>query len=135
MNTINTHYLKKIFFATDEGDSESFLLLEVLLIRLFNGTKCKFYVFTASNSPESPARSPPPRYVDGMLALCKSCGYTGFDFSRCQRLTSLIYLRPLLTNRQSEVWKHTLLLLIGQSINQGWLVSFSFCLILSKCFC
>lgn len=44
------------------------------------------YIILVSNSPESPGRrSPPPRYVDGMLALCKSCGYTGFDFSRCQR--------------------------------------------------
>ncbi|CAH0749698.1 unnamed protein product [Diatraea saccharalis] len=48
-----------------------------------------------SNSPESPGqRSPPPRYVDGMLALCKSCGYTGFDFSRCQRCKRVFTEEP-----------------------------------------
>ncbi|KOB73014.1 Sentrin/sumo-specific protease senp7 [Operophtera brumata] len=31
-----------------------------------------------NSGPESPGqRSPPPRRVDGMLAVCKSCGYTG----------------------------------------------------------
>ncbi|KAL4706533.1 hypothetical protein ACJJTC_015731 [Scirpophaga incertulas] len=46
-----------------------------------------------SNSPESP-RSPPPRYVDGMLAVCKSCGYSGVDFSRCQRCKRLFTEEP-----------------------------------------
>ncbi|XP_014363724.2 uncharacterized protein LOC106715044 isoform X1 [Papilio machaon] len=49
----------------------------------------------SSNSPESPERrSPPPRYVDGMLAVCKSCGYTGFDFSRCQRCKRVFTEEP-----------------------------------------
>nr|XP_032510951.1 uncharacterized protein LOC116765553 isoform X5 [Danaus plexippus plexippus] len=49
----------------------------------------------ANNSPESPEqRSPPPRYVDGMLAVCKSCGYTGFDFSRCQRCKRVFTEEP-----------------------------------------
>lgn len=34
--------------------------------------------------PMAPA-SPPPRYKDGMLAVCKLCGYTGYDFNKCQR--------------------------------------------------
>ncbi|XP_063820895.1 uncharacterized protein LOC135071072 isoform X2 [Ostrinia nubilalis] len=47
------------------------------------------------NSPESPGqRSPPPRYVDGMLALCKCCGYTGFDFNRCQRCKRVFTEEP-----------------------------------------
>ncbi|XP_063379205.1 uncharacterized protein LOC134666031 isoform X1 [Cydia fagiglandana] len=49
---------------------------------------------TASQSPESPAHTPPPRYVDGMLALCKTCGYTGFDFSRCERCKRVFTEEP-----------------------------------------
>ncbi|KAG7299477.1 hypothetical protein JYU34_016438 [Plutella xylostella] len=50
---------------------------------------------TASSSPGSPRpRTPPPRYVDGMLALCKTCGYTGFDFSRCQRCKRIFTEEP-----------------------------------------
>lgn len=33
----------------------------------------------------APPSSPPPRYKDGMLAVCKFCGYTGYDFNKCDR--------------------------------------------------
>ncbi|XP_026729265.1 uncharacterized protein LOC113494928 isoform X2 [Trichoplusia ni] len=50
---------------------------------------------TGNNSPESPGpRSPPPRHVDGMLAVCKSCGYTGYDFSRCERCKRVFTEEP-----------------------------------------
>lgn len=49
----------------------------------------------SNNSPESPGpRSPPPRLVDGMLAVCKSCGYTGYDFSRCERCKRVFTEEP-----------------------------------------
>lgn len=42
-------------------------------------------VVTAPPPPPAPA-SPPPKFIEGMLALCKICGYTGIDFTKCQRL-------------------------------------------------
>ncbi|KAJ2946995.1 hypothetical protein O0L34_g16339 [Tuta absoluta] len=40
------------------------------------------------------AVSPPPKYVEGQLALCKCCGYTGLDFSRCQRCKRVFTEEP-----------------------------------------
>lgn len=36
-------------------------------------------------APPQAAVSPQPRYKEGMLAVCKLCGYTGLDFAKCQR--------------------------------------------------
>lgn len=44
-------------------------------------------------SPEPP-KEPQPKYIDGYLAVCSVCGYTGYNHAKCQRCHRIFTQEP-----------------------------------------